>query len=152
MSRITIQDAAGWVRTSKFTIADLNVDLLDQIEEEVLSRLASTFDVSTWTTPSTTPRLVRTIIAKSYVLTEYQKAYSEDEDSLPAYARALYNNAEMLIEGLNDGTITLSDATPADAGSGQPSFYPTDASSALCPGDMGDNSLGDASFSMGKVF
>jgi len=153
MSRITVQDAKGWVRTSKFTIGDLETELLEQIEEEVLSRLASAYAVSTWIDASTTPRLVRVIIAKMYVAYTYQKAYSEDEDSMPAYARSLLNNANDLMTGILDGTITLSDgaASALDA-ERDPAFYPNDLSSSLCPGDFGDDSLGDAKFSMGRVF
>jgi len=151
MSRITIQNARGWVRGTKFSIGDIDVDLCDQIEGEVLARISSSYDTSLWVDVASTPSLVRTAIAKMYVAWLYAKAYSEDEETVPEYARALQANAEMLIVGIIDGTITLPDALPSDSGSGQPSFYPTDASSSQCPtGD--DSSLGDAHFSMGKVF
>jgi hypothetical protein len=151
MSRITVQNARGWVRTSKFGVDELDVDLCDQIETEVLSRIRSAYDTSTWINETTTPSLVRTAIAKMYVSWLYAKTYSEDEEQVPEYARALQRNAEMLITGIIDGTIELSDATPADSGSGRPSFYPDDTSSAQCP-TFDDPSLGPAAFSMGKVF
>ena len=151
MSRITVQNAKGWVRSTKFNVGDIDTDLCDQIESEVLARISSSYDVSTWLDASTTPSLVRTAIAKLYVAWLYAKAYSEDEETVPEYARALQANAEMLIVGIIDGTINLPDALPSDSGSGQPSFYPTDASSSMCPTDD-DSSLGDASFSMGRVF
>lgn len=152
MSRITVQDAQGWVQTSKFTIGALDTNLLDQLEAEVLGRLGSTYDTSVWIDTTTTPRLVRTAIAKLYVCYLYMKAYSEDEDGTPTYAFRLQQNAEMLISGINDGTIELPDADPISPGAGQPEFYPNDVSSSYEPGTWGDDSLGPNSFSMGKVF
>jgi hypothetical protein len=151
MSRITVQHAQGWVRTTKFTVGSLDANLLDQIEDEVLARISSAYDVSTWTDVASTPSLVRTAIAKLYTSWLYAKSYSEDEEAVPEYARALQANAEMLITGIIDGTITLPDASPSDAGSGQPDFYPNDTSSSMEP-TSDDTSLGGAAFSMGKVF
>jgi hypothetical protein len=151
MSRITVQEAKGWVRGTKFTITAIETDLCNQIEGEVLARLSSTYSVAAWVDVATTPSLVRTAIAKMYVAWLYAAAYSEDEETVPEYARALQANAEMLIVGIIDGTITLPDALPSSAGAGQPSFYPNDASSALSP-TSDDSSLGEANFSMGKVF
>jgi hypothetical protein len=151
MSRITVQNAKGWVRTSKFSVGDIDTDLCDQIEGEVLARISSSYDVSLWVDVTATPSLVRTAIAKMYVAWLYAKAYSEDEETVPEYARALQANAEMLIVGIIDGTINLPDALPSDTGSGQPSFYPNDASSGQSP-TSADSSLGDAHFSMGKAF
>jgi hypothetical protein len=152
MSLITVQDAKGWVQTGKLTITELDTDLLDQIEAEVLGRIAATYAITTWTTPSTTPRLVRVAIAKLYVCYLYMRVYSEDEDGTPSYSYNLRMNAEMLITGIVDGTITLPEVDPATNTAGDPVYYPSDASSAYEPGDMGDWSLGDAKFSMGKVF
>src|SRR3954447_18532165 len=152
MSLITIQDAQGWAATGKLTLGSLDESLLDQIEAEVLGRIAATYDVSTWLTTTTTPRLVRVAIAKMYVAFMYRKVYSEDEDGSPSFAYQLQLNAEMLIKGIIDTTITLPGISPSSSSAGQPGFYPTDLSSSLCAGEWGDNSLGDAKFSMGKVF
>lgn len=152
MSRITVQNARGWVRSSKMSVGDLDTDLLDQVEAEVLGRIAATYDTSTWVDASTTPQLVRVVIAKSYVVALYNKAYSEDENDISAYAVWLQRNAEMLITGIVDGTIDLPGVNPSDTFAGQPEFYPNDVSSSYEPGTWGDGSLGDAKFSMGRVF
>lgn len=152
MSLITIQDAKGWVQTGKFTIAELDADLLNQIEAEVLGRVSATYSVTTWLTPQTTPRLVRVAIAKLYVAYLYMRTYSEDEDSTPSYSYNLRLNSEMLITGIIDGTIVLPEVDPSTSTAGDPSFYPTDLSSSYEAGTWGDNSLGDAKFSMGRVF
>ena len=152
MSRITLQMAKGWAETTKFNIGELDTDLLDQIETEVLSAVASQYDTSLWVDELTTPRLVRTAIAKMYVSWTYNKAYSEDEGVSNEYANRLQANADKIVSGIVDGTLTLDDAVPINTdGAGQPAFYPDDASSAQCP-TWDDPSLGPATFSMGLKF
>jgi hypothetical protein len=150
MSRIDIKDAKGWVESTKFSVTSLDTDLLDQIETEVLGRIGSTYDTALWIDPTTTPRLVRTAIAKLYVVWLYRRTYAEDEGDSP-YAEQLAANAELLVSGIIDGVIELPDANPQPDSAGQPSSYPNDLSSSMEP-TWDDPSLGPAKFSMGKVF
>jgi len=129
----------------------LDPNFLPQIEEEVIARIRSTYDTSSWTTPDTTPRLVRTAIAKLYAAWTYNKAYSEDNTDTSNYATRLTANANLLISGIVDGTIELpSPAVPVGANFGV-GFYPTDLSSEMEP-TSDDPSLGPAAFSMGLTF
>jgi len=148
-NRITAAEAQGWGERTKLNLSTLDTDLCVQIEEEVLSRLGTVYDTSTWVDPTTTPRLVRVIIAKLYVAWFYDRQYSENQDQGNDYAALLRNNAEMLMTGLLDGTIEIPN-TPADNPQ-QAAFYPNDASSAMEP-TAEDPSLGPAKFSMGKMF
>jgi hypothetical protein len=151
MALITVQDARGWVETSKFPISDLDDDLLVQVTEEVIGRIRSAYDTAPWTSPDTTPRLVRTAIAKTYVAWLYTRAYSEDQDA-SAYSSRILANAERLITGILDGTIELPNVPPATTTQTLgPAYYPSDLSSALEPTDD-DPSLGPAVFSMGMKF
>jgi hypothetical protein len=154
MARITEAEAQAWVEATKFTITSpftvQDTNLLVQLEEEVISRVANAYPVDylTWTTPANTPRLIRVAIAKKFVAWAYRRQYSESliEDDA-AYARMLEANAEMIIAGIVDGTIEVP-AVPSDLG---PIFYPTDASSAMEP-TSADRSLGPPKFSMGMMF
>lgn len=148
MSRIALTEAQGWAETTKLPVVALNTNLLDQIEAEVLAQVASAHDTTTWVDASTTPQLVRVAIAKLYVSYLIRKAYSEEEGNENAYALQLEKNAQMLIEGIADGTLDLPGISTTQ---GQPSFYPTDASSAQEPTED-DYSLGGPYFSMGRNF
>lgn len=149
MARIVLADAQGWVEPTKLTLSSLDSALLNQIEGEVLARLATVYDTSTWLDDLTTPLVVKVIIAKTYAAWLYDRQYSENQTSGNDYAAMLRANAEMLITGLIDGTIDIPGVSAI--GSGVPSYYPNDASSLLEP-TADDPSLGPAKFSMGKVF
>lgn len=153
--RITVQEAQAWAQgegDSKLTIGTLNAELLNQVEVQVLSALSNSgYDTSTWTNDTTTPKLVRSIIAMLYVAWLYDKAYSEDVDEGNAYAALLRGAAQANIAGILDGTFTLDGAVLTGVAADSPSFYPTDNSSRLSPTDY-DSSLGPAAFSMGQRF
>jgi len=150
MARITPTDAQGWAESTKLNLSTLDVSLVGQIEQEILSRLDSVFVTTGWTDSTNTPALVKVIISKMYVAWFYDRQYSENQSQGNDYAAMLRVNAEMLMSGLLDGTIDI----PGEPGTGMglgPSFYPNDASSALEPTPE-DPSLGPAKFSMGKMF
>jgi hypothetical protein len=147
-------EVQAWVEATKFTIVSIatspNVDLLTEIEEEVVVRIGTgAYDISTWTDATTTPKIVRVAIAKKFVAWMYRRQYSESmlEDDA-TYAALLDANAELIISGLVDGSIEIPGITVL---TGVPSFYPTDASSALLP-TFEDPSLGPNKFSMGTTF
>lgn len=147
--RISLDDAKGWIETSKLDVQALDLDHLDQIETEILARISSVYDTSGWLDRASTPRLIQTIIAKTYAGWLYDKYYSENQSQPNNYSQLVKANAEMLITGLVEGTITIPGVPPI--GSGTAVFYPNDYSSAQCP-TLDDPSLGPAKFSMGKFF
>src|ERR1051325_10311267 len=149
MTLITVADVRGWVEATKLDIQTLDLNFLPQLEAEILARLGTVFATSGWVDPASTPLLIKVIIAKSYAAWTYKKAYSENQSTTNDYAVELKANAEMLIDGLLDGTIELPGVTPISDQSA--AFYPTDPSSAMEP-TPDDLSLGPARFSMGKVF
>lgn len=150
MARITPSDAQGWGERTKLDLSTLDASLLNQLESEVIGRLNSAYDTTLWVDDTTTPELVRTIIAKMYVSWFYDRQYSENQDEGNDYAALLRANAEALMTGLLDGTIDIPGVPQVGSGLG-PIYYPNDASSAMEPTDD-DMSLGPAKFSMGKVF
>jgi hypothetical protein len=151
MANISVADAQAWAELTKLTLSALDADLEAQVSTQVLSRIAQAYDVSGWTTTSNTPKLVKNIIAMTYVSWLYSRQYSEDETGSNEYAIRLLAYAETLILGIISGANDL-DETPEQVGpTTVPLFYPTDASSALEP-STDDPSLGPAKFTMGTVW
>lgn len=150
MARITLAEAQAWLEPTKLTLASLDAALLAHLEEEILSKLASTYTVSAWTTDTTTPKLVRTAISKTYAAWTINRQYSENQDELNDYAISLQANSDMIITGLVEGRIILPEV-PVPATSRSVSFYPTNASSAQEP-TSDDPSLGGPWFSLGRAF
>lgn len=149
MSRIEVEDAQAWAEKTKLPIATLEPNLVSQVEGQVLDRLSGGFDTSTWLDSATTPPIIKSVIAMFYVSWIYDKQYSEDQQQLNDYAMLLRAQAESLMIGIMDGSTAIP-GLPVPT-TGGPAFYPTDSSSALQPTDL-DSSLGDAKFTMSKIF
>lgn len=152
MPRIRPEDAQAWAESTKLPIEQLESDLVSQVETQVLSRLAVAFApevTSTWVSHLTTPAMIKSVIAMYYVSWYYEKHYSEEQTNLNDYAVLLRANADLLIQGIVDGSIVIPEAPVPTQGN--PSFYPNDLSSADSPTAQ-DRSLGDAKFSMGEVY
>jgi hypothetical protein len=99
---------------------------------------------------TTTPKLVRKILAMLYTGWFYLRTYSEDED-ISNYGQLLISQAEKLISGIVTGTLVLDDVTTPPSNPDTADFYPTDASSAQSP-TFDDPSLGGPVFSMGQIW
>jgi hypothetical protein len=107
MPNIDVSEAQAWLELTKANLgAALDVNMETSIASQVLSRVATSYDVSGWTTPGTTPTLVRKIVAMKYASWFYQKLYSED-DSTNEYALMLNAQAEVLLEGVVSGANDL---------------------------------------------
>jgi hypothetical protein len=144
-------DAQAWTEQTKLTVSALDSNLLGQVQTQVLSAVASSYDVSTWVSPATTPAMIKKIIAMEYVSWLYNRTYSEDEDNTNSYANKLMAMAEAALSEIIAGTLDLLEVPNTSTGPGTPAFYPTDASSALEP-TTDDSSLGPSSFSVGQAF
>jgi hypothetical protein len=149
MAHIDVAYANAWTEATKLAIVTFDAALLEQIESQVLGRIATQFDTSTWIDPATTPKMVKSIIAMLYVAWYYDKAYSEDQEEGNDYAALLRAQAENLLQGILDGSISLPEVPNLEPGG--PEFYPNDDSSAMSP-TLEDPSLGPARFSIGTTF
>ncbi|MET0466940.1 MAG: hypothetical protein ABW007_27515 [Chitinophagaceae bacterium] len=153
MARVSDAEVGAWLEVTKLSIPGSGVEdseLLSHMEAEVLIRLSTVYDTSTWLDGVTTPKIVRTIISKMYASFLLDKAYSENQDGGNDYAARLQANADLLITGLVDGLITIPGIDPT-VDQTEPSFYPNDASSAQRP-TADDMSLGGPWFSLGQAF
>jgi hypothetical protein len=136
MPNIEIGEAQAWLEKTKASLGtELDAALEESIAAQVLSRVALSYDTSAWTTPETTPRLIRQIIAMKYASWFYNKQYSED-DGLNDYALLLNANAETLIEGVVTGANDLPEVEGTVSTGGGPAF----------------ELPAQAVFTMGKVF
>jgi hypothetical protein len=169
MPHITSEEAQAWAEQTKLSLpATLNDALEDQIAAEVLSALTSQYDVSTWVDESSTPKLVKTIMAMKYVAWVYLRQYSEDENIQGNYGNLLRADADRMIAGINNGSLAIVEVPADQVDAGQPLFYPTDASSAMsvtdgsfdggrpidqvAGGTQEDTSVGPAKFSIGTLW
>lgn len=154
MARVTVAEVQGWLDGAKITISSLDTELIANLEEETLDRLAVAYDISGWTNNSNTPKLIRTIISKYYASWLIDRFYSENLPDLSPYAKRLCDNADMVITGVINGQIIVKDSTGTTvtpAVSRGASFYPNDNSSAQTP-TLDDPSLGGPYFSLGRAF
>lgn len=149
MARVTLNEVRAWIERTKLTINELDTELLSHLEEEALVRVSSSYDISVWTNPNNTPKIVRTIISKLYASFFIDRAYSENQDNNNDYAMKLAENAEMLLQGLINGDFEIPGNPPTNPSTA--SFYPTDLSSAQ-KATRSNPSLGGPHFSLGKVF
>lgn len=150
MARVTAAEVQGWLDAAKLTVSSLDTELIASLEEEILSRLSVVYDTTGWTTSANTPKLVRVIISKTYSSWVIDKAYSENQDEGNDYAKRLFDNAEMLINGIIEGNIIIPEEPVPDF-TRAASFYPTDSSSAQEP-TYANPSLGGPYFSLGRSF
>jgi hypothetical protein len=125
MPRVTLLEVQAWGEKSKLlpALQQLDLPLLDQVETEVVGRLSTVADTSTWTDSDGTPGMAKTIIAKLYVAWLIDRQYSEDE-GLSDYAALLRTSATVLLNGILASEIDIPGVVANS--DGLPSSYPTD--------------------------
>ena len=153
MTNIVVQDAQAWAEHTKLELLpDLDVVLEAQLSTQVLSELARDRDTSGWSSPATTPQLVRSIISMYYVAWVYRRTYAEDE-STNHYASRLIGRADKLIDGILSGDLELEGELDVRTELNRPVFYPNDLSTAQEePMNDQDTGWGGPAFTMGTVW
>lgn len=83
--------------------------------------------IATWTTPDTTPELIRAITGRLCAFFRYAERYSEDSLDVPEYALFKYNEAIGWLQQIQAGTMSIPDV---DSDSGldldADQFFPND--------------------------
>jgi hypothetical protein len=151
VAHISVAEANAWLEGTKLTLSTVDSAVEQNASNIVLARLATTFDVTGWVNSTTTPPLVRTLIAMYHVSYIYDRAYADDSSDTSNYAFILRRNADAVIGGLVTGAIILPEDPDAVDVFLQPAFFPTDASSANPP-STDFPSDGPPAFTMGQVF
>lgn len=134
MAVISVADVQTWLETTKLQLSVLPADLDTVAESQVFARLSEQYDVSGWTNSSTTPTLVKEIVAMTVAAWFYLRQYSENAEEANWYATWLLAQAEKLMVNITGGTIILPGGSggptiPTDA----PVFWPTDNTEILDP-------------------
>jgi hypothetical protein len=126
---VTLPEVAAWGEKTKLAPALVTLDtvLLDQVQAEVLAHMGVVASTATWLDSTSTPVMVKTIIAKMYLAWVIDRQYSEDED-LSAYSALLRAGAVSLQTLIETSQVDIPGVTDTDdtAGDGLPGYYPKD--------------------------
>ena len=137
MAHISVAEVQSWFTTNRLQLA-VTDDLPEEpnIAQEVLSVLASAYEVSSWTEVSTTPALVRKVISARVAAVRYSKTYADQIDEV-SYADWLNAWAENLLEQILSGKAALLDLTDEEQEAAQEGrstvFWPTDQTAIAEP-------------------
>lgn len=156
-AHINVSDAQVWAENTKLPITSIDASLEQQVSTEVLGRLTQTYGayVPGWVDVTTTPEIVKQVIAMYYVGWLYDRSYSEvvTNESQVSYGATLRNWASMLLADIIRGAVSIVEISPNQPAVA-PTFYPNDVSSTKEAqlANWCDTSLGPEKFSMGKRF
>lgn len=153
MSYVTAAECNAWADKNKLDLTTVDSDLEASVVAEIFARVSPAYDVSGWVDNTTTPSLIRKLIAMQYTGWYYLRTYSEDE-APNNYGLLLLGQVSNLLDGIVTGGIVLPEVTvPSVGGLSEGDFYPNDLSSAMDPlTNPDDTSVGPAKFSMGQIW
>lgn len=105
---IAIEDVVVWVDREKTEsdIEELDEVLANQLTSAVLGVVSDVYDTEGWTTPETTPVLIRRIISMQYAGYLYHRIFSNDSIT-GEYGDRLLNDAKILLDGVVDGSLSI---------------------------------------------
>jgi hypothetical protein len=132
MAHVTVGDVQVYLDVNKLALPEN-----DPLEEDqtfadiVFASVGQVYDFSSWTNETTTPALIRRVLAMLIAANRYNKIYSEEDDAGNRYADKIEARALEILASISDGTILLYDASllPLPE-THDPSFYPNDATGA----------------------
>lgn len=110
MATITLDMLSSWADGAKLTISTIDEELELQIVAQVFSELSGRYNTELWTDADSTPALVQSILSMIYVGRIYQKTYAIDVENIDSYGSMLVADAEKLVQGIVNGSLTLTDA------------------------------------------
>jgi hypothetical protein len=115
MAFASLDDVNMHLPTDKLEIEQPELDLFgidaERIIRGYLAGVVPAAAMATWTSPDTTPELVRAIAGRFVAAFYYRERYSEDSLDDPSYAQFKYNEAMSLLQGVVGGTIVINDPT-----------------------------------------
>ena len=132
----SLDDINTHLPDDKAKMEDSEDDLLQiDVARYIRSLLAGMFSATTlsgWNSPANTPDLIRGVAGRLIAAKYYATLYSEDVSDVNAFAQNLYNEANMIIDGIRNGTMVVLDINdnpivtenPASVGEGY--FWPDD--------------------------
>lgn len=108
-----LQDINVHLPEEKIEVDSARYDTL-QLDGERIVRgyLAGYIDsaiLASWTTPETTPGIIRAAIGRLVAAFYYRQRYSEDSTADPQFAKEKYDEAMAILLGVQNGTILIDD-------------------------------------------
>lgn len=138
-AHVTVAEVQQWLETSKLDLSgSFDLDLEASAAELVLSRLRAGYATDTWVDESTTPTLVRMIIAMFVAGWTYDRSFSEQGTETTSYGKQLESAAMDLLGGLVAGSSILSEGSLERDATSYPAFWPTDAATQIAEDEGSD--------------
>lgn len=110
---ISLGDANAHLPTDKWELEELDADLVSQLEQHVLIKLADSYDVSSWTDVSNTPLLVRSLIGMYVAGHAYNRQFADEAADAGSYGSWLLSRADNVLVSLYEGIVSLVDEPQA---------------------------------------
>lgn len=134
MANVVAQpEVQNWLEPTKTEIRSDPSETIAHVQRRVFGQLSNAFEeVETWLGPSTTPDLVRDIIAMWTAGLIFNKFYAQQSTQFSGYGNMLISDAKSLLQGLIDGSIEIEEELtekPKDL----PAFWPTGGPTAPQP-------------------
>jgi hypothetical protein len=126
----SLDDVNMHLPTDKLEMEEPELDLFgldaDRIIRGYLAGVVPGITLAAWTSPESTPELIRAIAGRFIAAFWYRERYSEDSLEDPAYAQTKYNEAMALLQGVISGSIILVEVPDIGIGThfSADDFYP----------------------------
>jgi hypothetical protein len=133
MPHVTVGDVQVWLDAGKLLIPENDTLPEDQtFADIVFGRIGQVYTTTTWVDATTTPPLIKRIIAMLIAANRYNKIYSEEDDAGNRYANKLEGRAYDMVNMIVSGQIIVLDPSAVPiAGANVPVFYPDDQTGAV---------------------
>lgn len=113
MSLCSLDDINVHLPADKISVLDADDDALQLDAERIVKgELSGTFTAATlaaWSTPATTPEIIRAVAGRFIAALVYSRAFSAEVDGIPEYAQSLYDQAMLTLTRVISGDIVLLD-------------------------------------------
>ena len=127
MPVIAVGDVNQWLGVNKLETASRPAELTESQTQYVFGKLRTVYldVIDGWTSTSTTPELIQSVISMRVAAYLYLRQYAEEGTNWAAYGQQLLRESEKWIDQINSGALDLDGVDFPTTSS--PEFYPDDA-------------------------
>jgi hypothetical protein len=124
---IAKEDVQQWLEATKYSVSSLDAKLEETARTQVFARLNALYNVGEWTTPGTTPNLVKVVVSMLVAAWTFNRAYAEDDLTESTYGMHLEARAWLLVDGILAGAVDIGvEIDPTLALDASVAFFPDD--------------------------
>lgn len=125
-SKVSLSEVQAWLEPTKLTLATIDTALEGQVSTQIFARVSGEFlHTDLWVDSTTTPVIIRSIIAMTYAAWIIDKSYSQDAVATNL-ATQLRKWAGDLLDGIVSGIVDVVELTITSDAMGNPSWEPRD--------------------------